>query len=128
MRDIEPRVPLGALDPESRDPGYWTRFHRNVMRAAAPRLARRAASAPSFEDLLLSWGRLFVPASVAAAAVAGLMILGDGLAGGPEAPIAMVGVEEMITPEWADEEVEPLPTPFFRGEDMDAVLFAANPF
>jgi hypothetical protein len=126
MNEIEPRLPLESLDPETRDPGYWSRFHRSVMQAAGPRLSVRAARRPSFEDLLLSWGRLFVPATVAAAALAGLMILGD-VEPEPALP-PLVGLEEMLTPEWTDEELEPLPAHFFQGGDVDAVLFAANPF
>lgn len=128
MNDIEPRVPLDALDPGRREPGYWVRFHRSVMTAAGPELARRAASrvVPGLEDLVASWSRLFAPVAVAVAALAGLLLVADT---DRELPIIpMAGVEELLAPEWAEGDPEPLPAFFFQEDDFDAVLLAANPF
>lgn len=127
MNDIEPRVPLDALDPGTREPGYWVRFHRSVMKAAGPELARRAASrVPGLEDLVASWSRLFAPGAVAVAALAGLLLVAD--TDGELPVIPMVGVEELLAPEWAEGDPEPLPASFFQEDDFDAVLLAANPF
>jgi hypothetical protein len=126
MREIEPKVPIDALDPARREPGYWVRFHRSVMKAAGPELARRAsAGVPSLEDLLASWSRLFAPGAVAVAALAGLLLVADT---DRVLPLPMAGVEELLTPEWAEGDPEPLPAFFFQEEDFDAVLLAANPF
>jgi hypothetical protein len=126
MKEIEPKVPMDVLDPGGREPGYWVRFHRSVMKAAGPELARRAgARVPGLEDLLASWSRLFVPGAVAVAVMAGLLLMVDT----DEAlPLPMVGVEELLTPEWIEGDPGPLPAFFFQEEDFDAVLLAANPF
>lgn len=126
MNELEPRVPLEELDPGHRDPGYWARFHRSVMSAAGPGLARRAAAAaPTLEDILASWSRMFVPGAIAVAAVAGLLLVADVES---DPLIALTGVEDLLVPEWTDEDPEPLPAVFFEEDDLDAVLFAANPF
>jgi hypothetical protein len=75
MSDIEPRLPLGSLDPATGDPGYWERFHDRVMKAVAPELARRRALPLTVSGLLLSWSRLLVPGAAAAAVVAGLLLM-----------------------------------------------------
>jgi len=125
MSDVEPGVPLEELDPGHGDPGYWTRFHRSVMQAAAPGLARRVVRAPTFEDLLASWSRLFVPAAVAVAAIAGLLLVSDV----DRDPVAtLVGVEELLTPNWSEVDGDPLPASFFVEDDFEAILVAANPF
>jgi hypothetical protein len=69
-------VRLDALDPLSRDPGYWGRFQDRVMHAAAPELARRRAmgEVPTITDIVLSWGRMLVPSALLAAVVSGILI------------------------------------------------------
>jgi hypothetical protein len=127
MTHIEPKLPLDELDPGSRDPRYWDRFHRTVMSAAAPGLAQRAARGPSLEDVLLSWSRLLVPTAVAAAALAGLFLVSEP---GTGEPIVLAGVEEMLTTGGVDDEVELLPD-FLLDEtvdDLDAAMFAATAF
>jgi hypothetical protein len=75
MIDIEPQVPLSALDPERHDPGYWARFHARVMDAARPGLARRGRVPLTVGDALLSWSRLALPLAATAAAVATLLLV-----------------------------------------------------
>jgi hypothetical protein len=94
-QDIERHVPLGELDPGSRDAGYWNAFHDAVLRAAAPELARRRAVPLTVSGVLLSWSRLVVPAAAVAAAAAGLFLLPEPE---PEA-VAMYGVEDILREE-----------------------------
>ena len=75
MSDIEPRLPLGSLDPASGDTRYWERFHDRVMKAAGAELARRRALPLTVSGVLLSWSRLLVPGAAVAAVVAGLILI-----------------------------------------------------
>ena len=64
------------MDPGQHDSGYWLRFQSRVLYLAAPELARRRAAGDlTIGDVLLSWGRLLVPATVMAAAVAAMILL-----------------------------------------------------
>lgn len=76
MEMDEPGVALNALDPAVRDPRYWERFQASVMLAAAPELRRRRArgEAVTVTDVVLSWGRMLVPAALVAATAAGMLI------------------------------------------------------
>lgn len=75
MNSEKPAVPLDPLDPGYEDPTFWLRFQDRVMRAAVPELARRRWShGLTVSDVVLSWGRLVVPAAVAAA-IAGSFFL-----------------------------------------------------
>lgn len=76
MEMDEPRVSLDALDPANGDPGYWERFQAGVMRAAGPELRRRRARGEvvTVTDVILSWGRMAVPAALVAATAAGMLI------------------------------------------------------
>ncbi|MBI4521250.1 MAG: hypothetical protein HY701_10460 [Gemmatimonadetes bacterium] len=91
------RAPLGSLDPEVWDPGFWERFHRRVLARAAGELARRRSSAPRVNDLLLSWSRAVVPAALLAASLGGVLAL-RGL--GPTQEAATL--QELLAPEDAD--------------------------
>lgn len=93
MMDMdEPRVGLDALDPRARDPRYWERFQASVMLAAAPELRRRRARGEvvTVTDVVLSWGRLLVPAALVAATAAGMLLTPRT----PE-PVAL-GLEETL--------------------------------
>ena len=93
MSDSEKRVPLEFLDPGSRDPGFWLRFHRRVMREAEVELARRTmAGDPSVADVLFAWRRALVPLALLAAAMAGVLILGHE----PQPPVQLVALEEVL--------------------------------
>ncbi len=128
MMDMEPMVPLEALDPGTGDPGYWSRFHDSVMRSAGPALAlRRQARRVTIAEVLAAWSRLVVPVSVMAAALLAFVIV--TLESESERPMPLLGIEEFLAPVWEDR-AEPLPA-FLHSEsppDRDAVLFAVEGF
>ena len=78
-KDHSDRVDLRLADPESRDSGYWSRFHRGVMASASATLSARGRRVVpvSFTDLVLQWGRAAVPLAAAAAMLAGLTLMND---------------------------------------------------
>ena len=94
MSDFEPKAPLEILDPAEGDPTYWRRFQREVMDVAAPVLAERRRARLTMEGVVFSWGRLILPAAVAAAAVASLLIPGEPPAAPPIEVVA--GVEDVL--------------------------------
>ena len=102
MSDLEKRVPLESLDPGSRDPGFWLRFHRRVMREAEAELARRTmAGDPSVADVLFAWRRALVPMALLAAALAGILIAGYE----PQQQVQLVALEEVFS---ADLNLQPI--------------------
>ena len=87
-------VDLSPVDPASVDPGYWDRFHHVVMTRAIAGLSRRRRAVPvSITDLILQWGRAAVPIAAAAAALAGLALMGEMTLSAPE-PVAL---EELLS-------------------------------
>ena len=73
------RVDLTALDPATRDPGYWGRFHARVMARAELALGRkRRVEVPSPEEFVIRWGRMLAPVVAAAAAFAALTMIQPG--------------------------------------------------
>ncbi len=108
---------LEVLDPGHSDPGYWGRFQDRVLALAAPELARRRATPqPTVGDVLASWWRLLVPASVAAASAIAALSLPEEPP--PEADIA---IEEALLTGFDD---EPLPT-VLAADRVDEVAFLA---
>jgi hypothetical protein len=93
-RDMELAAALAALDPGSHEPTYWARFGDWVMSEAGAELTRRrSARRVTVADVLSSWARTVVPTALAAAAVAGLVLLRAAPPiPGPEA----MGVEELL--------------------------------
>lgn len=72
------REMLATLDPERSDAGYWHRFHRWVLKAAAPELARRRRQRPmTVSEMVFSWWRALVPIAMATAALAGAVLLSE---------------------------------------------------
>ncbi|TVP50022.1 MAG: hypothetical protein EA350_01155 [Gemmatimonadales bacterium] len=96
MSEIQPRVPLESLDPATREPEYWARFHDAVLRAASPELARRRAMPLTISGVLLSWSRALVPGAAAAAAIAGILLV--PLADGDDSSL-LFGVEDILREE-----------------------------
>ncbi len=117
----EEKVPLESLDPGSQEPGYWHRFQQRVLTAAAPELARRRAAGQELtvSDVVLSWGRLLVPATVMAAAAAALMLAGPG----PIPVTPDLGIEEALI---GGLDGEPIPAVLTDAgtPDVDAFLVA----
>ena len=84
-RDVVLEEHLAKLDPGSTEPGYWLRFHRDVMARAAGALAqRRLVARVTVADIVTSWSRMIVPTAALAAAMAGVMLLRSS----PEEPAA----------------------------------------
>ncbi len=107
MNDIEPGVELRSLDPGQDDPGYWHRFHSEVMAAAEMELARRRVASLSVSGVLLSWSRAVVPAAAVAALVAGVLLLPPAPV--PEAAASLgLGVEEILREEAVRAELAPV--------------------
>lgn len=93
MSDFEKRVPLEILDPGSRDPGFWLRFHSRVMSGAQTELARRRMTGDlGVVDVVFAWRRALVPLALLAAAMAGVLILGHE----PQPPVQLVALEEVL--------------------------------
>ncbi|CAN5736127.1 hypothetical protein BH23GEM11_BH23GEM11_15670 [soil metagenome] len=105
MNDIDSGVPLEALDPASREPEYWARFHEAVLRSASPELARRRAMPQTISGVLLSWSRALVPAAAAAAAIAGLLLM--PLADGDDSSV-LFGVEDILREEAVRADLAPV--------------------
>lgn len=106
---------LELLDPGHSDPGHWARFHNRVMALAGPELARRRATQPlTVGDVLASWWRLLVPASVAAAAVMASLLVPAETTPGTD-----IAIEEALV---SDVDDEPLPA-VLVADQMDEVEF-----
>ena len=112
------RISLELLDPGHSDPGHWARFQARVMALAGPELARRRATRPlTVGDVLASWWRLLVPASVvAAAAMASL------LAPGEATPGSGIALEEALVSGVDD---EPLPAVLVADQVDEVALLVA---
>ena len=94
MSEFDDRIPLESLDPGSRDPGFWVRFHSQVMDQARLELQRRRmAGELSVVDVVFAWRRALVPMALLAAALAGILLAGTP----PEPPVEVVALEEALT-------------------------------
>ena len=108
-------IPLELLDPGHSDSGHWTRFQARVMALAGPELARRRATRPlTVGDVLASWWRLLVPASVVAAAVMASLLMPA-----ETTPGADIAIEEALLSGVDD---DPLPA-VLVAEQVDEVAF-----
>jgi hypothetical protein len=122
MNDIERYVPLGELDPASRSPKYWDRFHDDVLRAAGPELARRRTLPLTVSGILHSWSRLLVPGAAVAAAVAGLLLVPSGEA---DENGILFGIEDILREEAFQANLAPV---FLANDPFteDAFVFAVE--
>ena len=122
-RDIELASALQFVDPATDDPNYWLRFRAWVMESAASELARRRLMADlTMGDVVTSWARAVVPTALAAAVVAGLVLLrGTGITVTP----VPVGVEELLV---VGLEEEAIPSALAADEATAFVAFAAERF
>ena len=109
------RIPLELLDPGHSDPGHWARFQARVMALAGPALARRrVARQPTVGEVLASWWRLLVPASVVAgAAMVSLLMPAE------TAPGTDIAIDEALLAGFDD---EPLPD-VLVADQVDEVAF-----
>lgn len=121
-RDMALAEALESLDPASREPNYWFRFHGRVMSAASSELARRRMIADlTIGDVLASWSRTLVPTAVLAAALATLMLVRAGSGTLPQA----VGVEEFLL---TDIPAETLPAMLSTDASVTGAIFASEIF
>ena len=82
------------LDPDRSDPGYWYRLPRWILTAAAPELARRRrAVGATVGDVMLSWWRALMPAALAMALLAALMLFRECRG---STPVAYVDMSEAL--------------------------------
>ena len=125
MSEVEPGVQLEILDPGCRDPGYWPWFQSRVMEAARPHLAYRRRNQVTMESVMLSWSRLILPVTVAAAAVAAAVLVRESRL--PESE-DIAGVEEVLG--FPADGEEPIPSFLHSDEavDRDMILFAVERF
>ena len=105
---------LDVLDPGHADPQFWYRFQTRVMYLAGPELARRAVRQPTVGDVLASWWRLLLPASVVAAAAMAIFLMPADTAVGTD-----LALEEALVLGFDD---EPLPA-VLVSEQVDEVAF-----
>ena len=118
MREFDEPKQLESLDPGSRDPGFWLRFHTRVMGKAQAELARRRMVGElSVVDVVFAWRRAVVPISLLAAALAGILILGYQ----PQVPVQIVALEEALT---EDLNLLPIPAVILGEGPMQSGFFA----
>ena len=86
---------LTVLDPESGDARYWVWMRERIVMRAEAELERRRARAADYSvtDVVVSWARPLVPAMMAAALVAGLIL--TKAAPAPPGPVDLVSDEEI---------------------------------
>ncbi len=91
MEDNDTMTSLRALDPGHERPGYWTETRARIMDRVAFELARRRAAArESVASVLSGWSRSLIPAAVAAAAIAAVLVSTEARESGvPEAQLVM---------------------------------------
>ena len=120
-RDMELAEALSVIDPARIDPNYWLRFRSWVMGATSRELARRRLRAElTVGDVMTSWARTGVPAAMAAAVIAALLLARGNVLDTP----LPVGVEELLL---TDIEGETIPQ-MFEAEEAEAVAFASEVF
>ena len=122
-RDMELASALQFVDPATDDANYWLRFRAWVVKSAAGELARRRLMAElTMGDVVTSWARAVVPTALAAAVVAGLVLVrGTGVTVTP----VPVGVEELLV---VGLEEEAIPSVLAADEATASVAFAAERF
>ena len=118
MKDTNQRLNLDPLDPASQDPGFWVRFHGEVLARARGELARRrAVSHWSVPEVVFRWRRTLVPLTLLAAALAGIVLLGQEDAGNGPAPVAL---EDALVEGLPG---DPIPAVLQRSTELDEVAF-----
>ena len=64
-----------VMDPAHDNPGYWDRFRTGIMERAVFELARRREIArESVAAVLSGWSRSLIPVTLAAAAIAAILV------------------------------------------------------
>ncbi len=87
MEDNDRMTSLQAVDPGHGRPGYWDESRARIMERVAFELARRRAAArESVAAVLSGWSRSLIPAAVAAAAIAAVLVATEARQGSGPAP------------------------------------------
>lgn len=87
MEDNDRIATLEALDPGHERPGYWDERQARIMNRVAFELARRRTAArESVAAVLSGWSRSLIPAAVAAAAIAAVLVATEARQNGEPAP------------------------------------------
>jgi hypothetical protein len=120
-RDTELLEALWVLDPARMDPNYWLRFRSWIMGAAARELARRRLMAQlTVGDVVQSWARAVLPTALAAALVAGLLLIRESSLSAP----LPIGVEELLVSEIEGETIPMM----LEADNVGTITFASEIF
>ena len=120
-RDPQVGAWLSEVDPGRDDASYWMRFHRDVIVAGQYELVRRRVeSEATVVGLVSAWSRALVPAALAAAAAAGIMLAQPNL----EAADSPIFVEEVLSLGLGN----PIPALSVEvdGDDADGIVLASE--
>ena len=118
MSDLDDRLQLEALDPGSRDPGFWIRFHGRVMAQARDELVRRQVAGEwSIANVVFRWRKTLVPVTLLAATLAGIFVVGHEE---PASPLQSIALEEALLEGWSG---DPIPTVLGRDAELDELAF-----
>lgn len=121
MTQLHERLNLDPLDPVSRDPGFWLRFHGRVMARVEDELARRRMIGEwSVPGVVFQWRKALVPLTLLAAALAGIFLMGHGEPGVPLSPVALEDVLIEGVPG------DPIPTVLGRSPELEEVAFLTS--
>ncbi len=125
MNDFGNGDPLRHLDPGSRDPSFWPRFHSRVMGNAREELARRRMTADvTILDVVFAWRRALVPVALLAAAWAGILLFSHD----PESPAAPVALEQALIQDLTDATIPVVLEQGGEGALQGVLLTAAGGF
>ncbi|MBT8397814.1 MAG: hypothetical protein HKO65_12025 [Gemmatimonadetes bacterium] len=118
MNESMERVNLDPLDPGSKDPGFWLRFHGRVLAQAEAELARRRMAQDwSLSEVVFQWRKPLVPLTLLAATLAGIFVMANEEPGPLLSPVAL---EEALV---LDVVGEPIPTVLGSAAELDETEF-----
>jgi len=118
MNEFDDRANLDSLDPGFEDPGFWLRYHGQVMGLARDELARRRMAGEwSIPEVVFQWRKTLVPLTLLAATLAGIFLMGLEEPASTLPPVAM---EDALIEGLA---VDPIPTVLERTLELDEVAF-----
>jgi len=121
MKDVDERLDLSPLDPESRDAGFWLRFHGRVLEQARDELARRRMTEGlTVAEVVFQWRKPLVPLTLLAASLAGVFVYGHEE---PAPDLSPVAYSEALV---EDLEGDPIPTVLERVVELDEGMFLAS--
>ena len=118
MSDSDERMDLAELDPGSGDPGFWIRFHGQIMAQTKDELARRRMAGEwSVAEVVFQWRKTLVPLTLLAATLAGIFLIGQEE---PVAPRSAMVLEEALVEGLPG---DPIPTFLGQVAELEEVEF-----